>query len=103
MKNIIYRVREILSRIEKGGIIITDYAKRNAGRRQINLSDVYDDLLHPARLTKAEIQYVDGEERFKCYFVHSKGLLLRYILTFENGKVKVINLIKERRRWRKRP
>lgn len=36
------------------------------------------------------------------YFVQSRGLLLRYVLAFEDGKVKVINLIKERRRWLRR-
>lgn len=100
-ENYAHQVRERLSRIDKEDIIITEYAKRRASWRYVNLQDVSNDLLGPTKLVWAEKQEIRGEERFNCYFVYSKGMVFRYILIFENGKVKIINIIKVKQRWQR--
>ena len=93
MENFAHFVKEKLKGIDNNNIVLTDYARRRAAWRQINLAEVYNDLLNPVLLVWAERQEVEGEERFNCYFVRNRSAY-RCILAFENGKVKIINLIK---------
>lgn len=68
----VFQIRKKLQSLEKEDVILTEYALRAAGKRQIDMSKVMDDILHPVRLIRVERQEIDGEERFKCYSEFSK-------------------------------
>ena len=77
-------------------IEVSEYAKRRAAFRQIDLEDVYDNLLNPVRLQWVQRQEVNGEERFNCYFVY-KRRALRCVIKVEEEALRVINVIKQRK------
>ena len=99
MHNLAAYVRDKLNHLDKEGITITDYARRRATLRQIDLSEMYLHLLNPNSLRWAERQHVRGEERFNCYFSHSNRRAIRIIIVFDDYDVTVINVIKLKRQW----
>lgn len=95
-----HQVKERLKRVER--IVITDYARRRAAFRQIDLAEAAIELQNPINLAWAERQEEEGEERFNCYFTKSKRATLRLIIAFRDEKtITLINAIKIRTKWQK--
>lgn len=90
-------VSQKLRGLKREDIVVSEYAERRARFRQVDLEEVFDNLLNPVRLQWAEKQVIDNDERYDCYFVY-KHRTLRCIVKLENDvKVRIINVIKPRK------
>jgi hypothetical protein len=81
------KLKERFREHKKEDIIITKHAELQAFVRNINLEEVKNNIINPEKLihTKQEESKKENEEKYDCYFVYSKYLYHRYILTI-NGK-----------------
>lgn len=95
-------LKEKLSKHRKSEIIFTDHAELQAIVRDINLEEVKENIINPARLVyfKEQKAEKENEEKYDCYFAYSKHLYHRYVLT-TNGKVIIVTIIKINRDWQK--
>ncbi|MBW2966323.1 DUF4258 domain-containing protein [Candidatus Woesearchaeota archaeon] len=91
-----------LKRYKKEDIIITYHAIIRIRQRQIDESEIIENLLNPKRLEyaiKGEAES-EEEEKFDCYFGYSNTLCHRYVIVIKNNVV-VVTVVKINRRWQK--
>ncbi len=95
-------LKEKLSKHKKSDIIITDHAELQALTRDVDVDEVKENIINPARLVYAKKQEAKykGEEKYDCYFAYSKHLYHRYALTV-NAKIIIVTIIKINRDWQK--
>ena len=98
-----YLVRT-LKKYKKEDIIIDEHAELRAGQRNLDLDEVYHNLLNPSkRLSFADKleEEKDKLEKFKCYFAYSKTQCQIYIIKI-NEKLIVKTIVKLNKRWQKK-
>ena len=97
-----YLVR-ILKKYKKEDISIDKHAELRARHRDLDLEEVYYNLLNPSkRLSFAnKLEEEDNLEKYKCYFGYSKTQCQIYIIKV-NEKVIVKTIIKLNKRWQKK-
>ena len=95
-------LREKLRKYRKEDIIITEHAKIQSIVRDVDLEDVKENLINPKKLVYFEKQEAkkENEKKYDCYFVYSKNLYHRYLITI-NGKLIIVTIIKINRDWQK--
>lgn len=93
-------LKEKLLNYRSNDIIITNHAMDQALFRNINITEIKQNILNPKRLTFAGKQQSkdSSQEKYDCYFVYSKTQCHRYILVI-NSKCVVCTVIKINRRW----
>lgn len=95
-------VIEKFKKYKKEDIIITDHAEEQAIFRNISLSEIKSNILHPKRLVfagKLEAEK-ENEEKYDCYFAYSNTQCQRYIIVI-TSKCIVCTVIKINRRWQR--
>lgn len=95
-------LKENLRKYKKSDIIVTQHAEFQAFTRNIDLEEVKENVINPARLVYAKKQEAKykGEEKYDCYFAYSKHLYHRYALAI-NAKIIIVTIIKINRDWQK--
>jgi hypothetical protein len=83
-------------------IVFSDHALIRMVQRQIDKSEVIENILNPVRLEFAvrEKSASSSEEKFDCYFGYSKSRCHRYVLVLKKNVV-VVTVIKINRRWQR--
>ena len=70
-------------------------------QRQIDESEVVENIINPKRLEYAIKEVALGsEEKFDCYFGYSKTQCHRYVIVLKKDVV-VVTVIKLNRRWQR--
>ena len=88
-----------LSKYKRRQIIITDHALKQALFRNIEISEIKENIINPKRLYFAGKQESnEKEEKYDCYFSYSKTQCHRYVLVINNSCI-VCTVIKINRRW----
>lgn len=95
-------LKEKLKKYKREDIIVTKHAGLQAFIRKVDLGEVKNNIINPARLVHAKKQDAKykGEDKYDCYFAYSKHLYHRYALTI-NTKVIIVTIIKINRDWQK--
>jgi hypothetical protein len=93
-----------LRKYKKEDILIDKHAELRAKQRDLDLEEVYYNLLNPSKrlsFTNKLEEESDGLEKFKCYFGYSKTQCQIYIIKFSD-KLIIKTIIKLNKRWQKR-
>jgi len=95
-------LKKKLKTYKKENIIITEHAELQAFVREIELSEVKNNITNPDKLVYAQEQKSkkDDESKYDCYFAYSKHLYHRYILSI-NQNIIIVTIIKINRDWQK--
>lgn len=95
-------LKKRLRNYRKEEIIVAKHAELQAFVRQVDLSEVKNNIANPEKLVYAKKQESkkSDEEKYDCYFAYSKHLYHRYILTV-NRKIIIVTIIKINRDWQK--
>ncbi len=95
-------LKEKLKNYSEKDIIITDHAKMQAIVRNVELSEVKQNVLNPQRLiyTEGQKSVNPHEEKYVCYFSYSEKLCHKYILVI-NRKIIIVTIIIINRDWQK--
>ncbi len=83
-------------------IIITDHVLIRLIQRQIDIEEIYTNLLNPKRLEYAIKEKAESstEEKFDCYFGYSKTQCHRYVIVLRTNVI-VVTAVKLNRRWQR--
>ena len=95
-------LKEKLKKYQRKDIIITDHAEMQAIFREVELSEVKNNIINPDKLVYVEKQKAKNpnEEKYACYFAYSKNLCHEYVFTI-NGKIIIVTIIVINRNWQK--
>ena len=91
-----------LKKFHPDDIVFSNHSRIQASVRQIDLSEVKQNLTNPKRLVyaKKEAGRRKGETKYDTYFAYAPSYAHRYIFTM-NGKIVVVTVIKIQRNWQK--
>lgn len=96
-------VFERLSSFNECDIVFSTHAQIRMKQRQIDASEVIKNIMNPTQLvyaTKPRTKNDDDENKFDCYFNHSKNQCHKYVLLIKDS-VLVVTVIKINRRWQR--
>lgn len=93
-------LKEKLRKYKKEDILITEHARIQAYVRQIDISEVKNNIVNPEKLVYFEEQKTkkEREKKYDCYFAYSDNFYHRYIVV-TNRKLIIVTIISINRRW----
>jgi hypothetical protein len=101
-KNFREQVLKKLATLKRGDIIITPHAGMRAAQRNIEMEEIYSNLLNPSKLAFAEYE---GEakhgKKYCCYFDTSKKRFNLYVIVINNN-LAVVTVFEAKKKLQKR-